>query len=95
MIWKEFSNAKDRNIKNNEITKELNISIIGQSENKINEISEAENGNEKKSLNWKKNNKKLVKLKKLSDLSHNKINNLSDFLVNSIRRVEEVKLILP
>ena len=37
-------NAKDRNIKNNEITKELNISIIGQSENKINEISEVENG---------------------------------------------------
>ena len=37
-------NAKDRNIKNNEITKELNISIIGQSKNKINEISEAENG---------------------------------------------------
>ena len=59
-------NAKDRNIKNNEITKELNISIIGQSENKINEISEAENGNEKKSLNWKKNNKNFIKLKKLS-----------------------------
>ena len=37
-------NAKDRNIKNNEITKELNMSIIGKSENKINEISEAENG---------------------------------------------------
>ena len=56
-------NAKDRNIKNNEITKELNISIILQSENKINEISESENGNEKKSLNWKKNNKKFLKLK--------------------------------
>ena len=56
-------NAKDRNIKNNEITKELNISIILQSENKINEISESENGNEKKSLNWKKNNKKFIKLK--------------------------------
>ena len=37
-------NAKDRNIKNNEITKELNISITWQSENKINEILEAENG---------------------------------------------------
>ena len=60
-------NAKDRNIKNNEIKKELNISIILQSENKINEISESENGNEKKSLNWKKNNKNFIKLKKLSD----------------------------
>ena len=98
-------NAKDKDIKNNEITNELNITLIGKSENKINEISEAETDLKKKYdellkeiqkmkenfIELKKtNNKKLKKLKKLSDPSESKINNLSGLLVNSTQRVEEL-----
>ena len=86
-------NAKDKNIQNNEITNELNITLIGQSENKnkINERNEAEIDLKKKYDELFKEIQKMkensFELEKKNNKKFKKLQKLSDSYQNKINNL--------